>query len=262
MAIITLTSDWGLRDHYLASVKAAILSRLPDAQIIDISHEIPPFDLNQASFIVRNCWKGFPKGTVHILGINTEASLKTPHTLAVMDGHYFLGADNGIFSLIFDTPPDQLIELEVAQDTDYFTFSSRDVFVKAAVHILKGKPVDQLGPDRKQLTPREAFRSVVNGNVITGKVVYIDVYENAFINISREFFQQISKGRPFTIEFNYTRHRIRKMSESYGDVPEGEILALFSTTGLLQIAMNRGNAAGLLGLSVDDTIRVVFEGGS
>ncbi len=259
MAIITITSDWGLKDHYLASVKAAILTRLPDARIIDISHQIPPFDLNQASFVVRNCWKNFPAGTVHLLGVSTEAGIRVPHTVVEIGGQFFIGADNGIFSLIFDTPPDNIIELELVQDSDYFTFSTRDVFVKAAVHLLKGKPIDGLGLPRAGLTPCAAFRPVVNGDVIVGKVVYVDNYENVFTNISRELFHQTGRGRPFTIEMSYNRQKIKTLSEAYSDVSEGDILALFSSTGLLQVAINRGNASGLLGLSIDDTIRVVFE---
>jgi len=259
MSIITLTSDWGLKDHYLSVVKAAILSRLPETIIIDISHQIPPFDLNQASFIIRNCWKGFPKGTVHIIGINTEAGIKSPHTAVEMEGHYFIGADNGIFSLIFDKQPERIIEIEIAQDSEYFTFSTRDVFVKAAVHLLKGNSIEDLGIPRNSLTPCASFQPVITQNAITGKVIYVDVYENVFTNISREMFQQVIKGRHFQIELGYIKNKINRISDSYGDVPEGEIVALFSSTGLLQIAINHGNASGLLGLSIDDIIRIVFE---
>ncbi len=182
-----------------------------------------------------------------------------PHTVVEIGGQFFIGADNGIFSLIFDTPPDNIIELELVQDSDYFTFSTRDVFVKAAVHLLKGKPIDGLGLPRAGLTPCAAFRPVVNGDVIVGKVVYVDNYENVFTNISRELFHQTGRGRPFTIEMSYNRQKIKTLSEAYSDVSEGDILALFSSTGLLQVAINRGNASGLLGLSIDDTIRVVFE---
>ncbi|HAL65578.1 MAG: hypothetical protein XD81_0553 [Bacteroidetes bacterium 38_7] len=259
MPIITLTSDWGLKDHYLAAVKAAILSRMPEVKIIDISHQIPPFDLNQASFIIRNCWKAFPQGTVHIIGINTEAGIKSPHIALETEGHYFIGADNGIFSLIFDKEPEHIIELEIIQDSEYFTFSTRDVFVKAALYLLKGNPIEGLGLPRLSLNPCTPFQPVINQNSITGKVIYVDVYENVFTNISREMFQQIVKGRRFHIELGYSRNTIHKISEAYSDVPEGEILALFSSTGLLQIAINRGNASGLLGLGLDDNVRIVFE---
>ncbi len=260
MAIITLTSDWGLKDHYLAAVKGALLSRMPDITLVDISHLVPPFDIGQASFILRNSWKSFPKGTVHIVGINTEASLQTPHVAIAMEEHYFIGADNGVFSLVFDREPDAIVELEIPQDGNTFTFSTRDVFVKAAIHLAQGKDLEDLGEPRRNLNVREHFRPVINEQGISGKIIYIDRYENVFTNITRELFTTVVGKRKFIIEPGFTRHRITRISEAYGDVPEGEILALFSSTGLMQIAINKGNAAGLLGLSLDQAVRIILQG--
>ncbi len=259
MAIITLTSDWGIKDFYLAAVKGALLSRMPDAIVVDISHLIPPFDIGQASFILRNTWKTFPKGTIHIVGINTEAGLLTPHIALAIDGHYFIGADNGVFSLVFDREPDALVELEIPQDGSTYTFSTRDVFVKAAVHLARGKSMDDLGEPRQGLNAKEHFRPIINDQGISGKIIYIDRYENVFTNITQELFNKVVANRKFTIELGYTRYKITRISDAYGDVPEGEILALFSSTGLLQIAINKGNAAGLLGLTPDQAIRIVFQ---
>ncbi|HNS18324.1 MAG TPA: SAM-dependent chlorinase/fluorinase [Bacteroidales bacterium] len=258
MAVITLTSDWGTKDPYLASVKGALLSQLPDVTIVDVSHQIAPFDLNQASFVLRNSYKNFPAGTVHIIGISTEASIDTPHTLAVYDGHYFIGADTGIFSLIFDHEPEKIIELDIIQDSDYFTFSERDVFVKVAVHIVQGNPVEQLGVKRPLLTRLISFQPVADGKIIKGKIIYVDVYENLITNISSHLFRTVGKGSRFTITFRNPQYKIRSISTSYSDVPEGEMLAIFGTTGLLEIAMNRGNAGSLLGMNVDDPVRVEF----
>jgi len=256
MAIITLISDWGLKDHYLGAVKGAILSQLPDATIIDVSHTIPAFDLNQAAFIVRNFYKNFPPGTIHILNINTEASIETPHTLVIHEGHYFIGADNGIFSLIFDELPQQIYELEILQDTDYFTFSSRDIFVKVACHIAQGKPVGDLGKPRTTLLQKISFKPVIDGNLIKGKVIYVDNYENVFTNITETFFNSFVKGKKFAILFRSSAYRITEISKAYKDVVEGEMLALFSTSGYLEIAINQGKASSLLGLKTDQSVMV------
>ena len=256
MPIITLTSDWGLKDHYLASVKGAIYNQLPGAVIVDISHEISSFDLNQAAFIVRNSWQNFPEGTIHILGVNTEASIETPHTVAFYKGHYFIGADNGIFSLIFDEIPQKIIELDVIQDSDYFTFSTRDVFVKVACHIAAGKPVEALGRTRDSVRQRIPFRPVIAGNLIKGKVIYVDSYENVYTNITESLFSSMSKGKKFVIQFRSDSYRIKTISKAYKDVVQGEMLALFSTSGLLEIAINQGKASSLLGLKVDQSILV------
>jgi len=152
MPIITLTSDWGTNDHYSGMVKGSILSKIPNATIIDITHNIPPFNLNSASFILRNVIHTFPKGTIHIIDINSDASIEMPHTVLVHNGQYLIGADNGLFSLIFDSKPDEAFEIDMIQDSDSFTFSACDIFIKIAQHIVDGKSLSEVGPPRKKLT--------------------------------------------------------------------------------------------------------------
>ena len=258
MPVITLISDWGHKDPYLANVKGNLLSQLPDIRIVDISHDIAPFDLNQASFIIRNSFRSFPKNTIHILGINTEASIHTPHTIVMAEGHYFIGADNGIFPLILDNPPDKIVELEIFQETDYFTFSTRDVFIKAAVHIASGKPIEELGPEKKTVNERISFKPVIEGNVIRGKVIYIDIYENLITNITEPLFKFTGKGNTYTISFRNPGYLIQNITKSYNDVPEGEMLAIFGSSGYLEIAMNKGKASSLLGMDIDDAVRIEF----
>ena len=254
--IITLTSDWGLKDHYLAVIKGAILTRLPGVSIVDISHNIKPFNLKEASYIIRNSFRNFPKGTIHIISINTEETLTFPHTVAYAEGHYFIGTDNGIFSLIFDEKPEKMVEITIPQDSDLFTFSTRDRFVKAAVHIAEGKPMSELGPERSAWSVQTLFRPAVSDNVIKGMVIYIDNYENVITNITEKIFMQVRKGRKFIVEFR--GEQIEEISKAYMDVPVGEIVALFGSTGYLEIALNQGNASSLLGLYMNDPVRVEF----
>lgn len=259
MAIITLTSDWGLKDHYAGAVKGAILRTLPGAQIVDISHNVPAFDLNQAAFIVRNFYPNFPEGTIHILAINSEAAIETPHTLVYHRGHYFIGADNGIFSLLFDDKPARIIEIDVMQDSDYFTFPARDVFVKVACHIAAGKPLEELGHPKDKLLQKMAFQPVIQGDMIKGKVIYVDNYENAFVNITESLFNSIVKNRKFSITFRTEAYSIREISKSYKDVNEGVMLALFSSNGYLEIAIREGKASSLLGLKIDNLVTVELD---
>ena len=259
MAIITLTTDWGTKDHYIGAVKGTILRQMPEATIVDITHAIPAFDLNQAAFIIRNFYKNFPAGSIHILAVNTEASIRHPHTLVKYEEHWFIGADNGIFSLIFDNKPELIIDLDVIQDSVYFTFSTRDVFAKVACHIASGKPAGELGHVKKEVLQKIAFRPVLQGDLIKGQVIYVDNYENAFTNITEPLFKSATKGRKFAITFRSAKYRITQISKSYQDVPEGEMLALFSSSGHLEIAMNKGNAASLLGLNVDQAVNVELD---
>jgi S-adenosylmethionine hydrolase len=258
MPVITLTSDWGTKDHYLASVKGAILKQIPEARIIDISHEVPPHDLTQAAFILKNCYRDFPSGTIHILGISTEESEVNPHTAILADGHYFIGADNGIFTLIFDEQkPDKIVEITLIQDSEFFTFSSRDRFVKAAALLAGGEDILKLGDLRENLNQKFLFAPVVDNDVIKGMVIYIDNYQNVITNISKEKFKEVGRNRKYTISFR--GEEIHTINDSYSDVPVGEILALFGCNGHLEIAMNNGTASSLLGLNPNDPVRVEFE---
>jgi hypothetical protein len=258
MPIITLTSDWGLRDHYIAASKGYLLSRCADARIIDISHDIPVFDLKRASFVIRNAYHYFPEGSIHILAVLSEVSPETPHVLISYKGHYFIGADNGIFSLIFDEEPDEIIEIDLMQERDYFTFPSMDIFMQAACLLLSGKKPEELGDRKEKLNPCVLVKPVLSGNILKGNIIYIDRYENVVVNISHEYFNQCRQNKKYSIQFSGGRYSIERLSTSYHDVPDGEKLALFGSHGFLEIAINKGNAASLMGLEYDDIVRIEF----
>jgi S-adenosylmethionine hydrolase len=256
MPIITLTSDWGLKDHYIGAVKGSILSRIPQAVIVDITHTIPSFNSEQAAFVLKNAWTHFPKGTIHILAVNTEESEKHPHTAIEYDGHFFIGTDTGVFSLLFDRVPEKIVEIQIPQDTPFFTFSTRDRFVKVAVHIAQGGKLEELGTLRSKILQKILLNPVVDHHIIKGHVMYIDSYENVITNITEPVFNEIKGDRKFLLQFR--TYEIKKISRSYQDVPQGELLALFDSNRYLEIAINQGNAAGLLGLDYKDMVRVEF----
>ncbi|MBL4653379.1 MAG: SAM-dependent chlorinase/fluorinase [Flavobacteriales bacterium] len=260
MSIITLTTDLGLKDYYVSSIKASILTQCPDATIIDISHNVPKFDIAQAAFMVKNAMKDFPSGTIHILGVKPAASATTPHIAMYINGQYFIGADNGIFSLIFDQDPEKVVELTISQDTDLLTFPTKDVFVKAACHIARGGTLEIIGGPKDAIIQRSLFRAVVNGGTIRGTVIYVDSYGNVVTNINEPLYKEVGKGKPFTIYFRESRYRINHIVKNYNQVEDGDALALFGATGYLEIAINSGNAGQLLGLDVNETIRIEFEG--
>ena len=258
MPIITLTSDWGLRDPYIASVKGVIYRMASDVLVVDITHEIPSFDLNQTSYILRNSYSSFPAGSVHIIATDSESSIDTPHMAVEYKGHFFIGADNGIFSLIFDDKPDKIIEIDIAQDSDYFTFPSRDIFAKAAVHLAKGQNIESLGTARPAVKRMVPFKPVIEAGLIRGKVIYTDNFGNAITNISQAAFFENVRNKAFIITFLSQRHSISRISKSYRDVNPGEMLALFNTAGMLELAISNGAANSLLGLVVDSNVRIEF----
>ena len=256
MPVITLTTDWGTKDHYLSSVKGSILKQIPDACIIDISHQVEPFNLKEAAYIIKNSYSFFPENSIHIIGIDTEESDTNPHVALLKDKHYFIGSDNGIYSLIFDSAPDQIVELDIIQDSDYYTFSSRDRFVKAAAMISSGKKLEELGPARDKISEQMLFRPVISADAIKGIVIYIDNYENVITNITRNLFEKTRKGRKFRIVFR--GEEIKTIKSSYSEVNVTDLVALFASNGHLQIALNKANASSLLGLYMDDPVRIEF----
>ncbi|MBL4670469.1 MAG: SAM-dependent chlorinase/fluorinase [Flavobacteriales bacterium] len=258
MAVITLTTDLGLVDNYVASVKGAILKETPEITIVDITHEVPSFDLQKSAFILRNCYQDFPEGTVHIIGVNSEADVNIPHVALYANGHYFIGADNGIFSLIFDNPPEKVVELTISQDTDRITFPTKDVFVKAACHIARGGTLEVIGTAKHELSVRTMFRAVSENNIIKGIATYIDHYGNVITNISEKLFKEYGNGRSFKILFRSAEYEIDEISLAYSSVVEGERVALFSSTGYIEIAINKANANKLFGINQGDIIRIEF----
>jgi S-adenosylmethionine hydrolase len=258
MGIITLISDLGHKDYYLSAVKGAIFTREPQAIIVDITHDIPAFDILQAAFVLKNAYVNFPKGTVHIIGINSEATIYHPHVAVEYEGHYFIGADNGIFSLLFTEKPEKIIELNITPDSTALTFPLKDVFVIAACHLATGGTIEMLGIKKNELVERTLFRPASDSHVIRGSVLYIDIYGNIITNITQQLFNDVGKGRPFTIFFRKSDYNIDSICNKYSDVAEGEKLALFSTSGYLELAINKGQGSMLFGLKQNDTLRIEF----
>lgn len=258
MPIITLTSDWGLTDHYVAAVKGAIYRRLPDVNIVDISHSIRHFDIRQASFMVRESWMQFPKGTVHVLGIDSIESLKQAHIVVKYSDHYFIGADNGLIPLIIEDSPEKIVVLRIPQDTGFFTFPERDRFAKVACHLAEGREMEELGEISKSLVIKTHMKAIVEREMIRGVVIHVDGYENAIVNITEKEFRDVVGSKPFTISFRRPDYKINKINQAYDDVGEVEMCALFSTSGYLEIAVNKGKAVSLLGLTLDTPVNILI----
>jgi S-adenosylmethionine hydrolase len=260
--IITLTTDMGHRDHYVGAVKGAILCQTPEALIVDISHSIKPFDNAHAAFVLRNAWPDFPKGTIHVIGVNPETDGETPHLVVRHEGHFFIGSDNGIFSLLFDGLPLDAFALTIKLDDGYAAFPTKNVFVKAACHLARGGTPEVIGRKVNGVREQLGFRPAVDKDSIRGAVMHVDGYGNVITNIHRTLFHETVRNRQFRIAFGRSSNDITTLCQTYGDAPAGERLALFGATGYLEIAVNKGvegsggGAARLFGLNVHDPVRV------
>ena len=267
MSIVTITSDFGEGSHYTAILKGALYQRVPEIRVVDAGHMIRKFDVVEAAFFLRSIFREFPKGTVHLICVRSAETPETPHRIMVLHGHYFIGADTGVFRLIADQEPEELFDLSgLRYDVDAPTFPEREVFVPAAAHLARGGSPDLIGRRVGELRSGARKNLAYDGQTLIGHVDFIDHFGNVITNIRKEDFKAFGKGRRFEIEMRTPRMGIRKIHNHYQDVPAGERVAVFNHDSLLEIAINnhsapggRGGADALLGLGRDHLVRIRFE---
>lgn len=258
MQIITLTTDWKINDFYSGVVKGQLYSRCAGATIVDLAHEISPFNLRQAAFIVRNTYLHFPPGTIHIVSVlSSGVSPSSGPLLVAHKGHYLLLPDTGILGMIFPDEPEKVYRIEQKGKTT--TFPVIDSFLKVAEELVQGKTPDELGKATDEYHRTIPVRATFEDSVITGSIIHVDSYSNAITNIQRSLFQRIGKKRKFILYPGSNHYQITRISENYGEVEPGDIFALFNSLDLLEIGIYQGNAAELLGLTINSTVRINFK---
>ncbi len=256
MQFTTLTTDFGTQDFYVGALKGALLRRAPTLNLVDISHDIAPFDIVRGAFVVANMWREFPEGTIHLIGVNCVYQPDFRFVVARHEGHFFLAPDNGLLSLLFSNlEPTDLRNLS-ADPAEHFAV--KNIFADAVAHLAEGKPFEELGEHAAPLLERISIQPVITPTRIRGTVIHVDNFENVVVNIRREVFETAANGRSFSLFFK-RNDPIIQLSGNYCDVAEGEQLCLFNTAGFLEIAVNMGRAATLFGLKVEDVVEVVFE---
>jgi S-adenosylmethionine hydrolase len=273
MSIITLTTDYGLKDHFVGSLKGKILTEFPEATIIDISHNIDAFNIAETSYIIGAAYSSFPKGTVHLIGVDIERNRETQHIAMQWNDQYFICADNGVLSILTQKIiPQKIVAINI-HDRLHSDATDLDVFVKVACHLAKGGLLNVIGKEITSIKDVTELQATVLDNQIKGNVIYIDHYGNVVTNISKNLFLETGKGRPYEIKFK--TKTIKTILPNYSDIVvsdkysikdyEGEKLAIFNEAGFLEIALFRSNpetvgtANTLLGLNYRDTILIEFK---
>lgn len=229
---------------------------MPDARLVDISHSVAPYDIVQAAFVLRNAAPSFPAGTVHIIAVDTNIRLHNQFLVAKHNGQFFIGADNGIFSLLFDSDPEVFVirpDLIPANDLS----PDKNVFAPVAVKLINKADLLSLGDFGEIKNIRHQLKPVEDGNIIRGSIVFIDGYKTAITNISKQLFEQKRMDRPFAIFFR-RKEQINHISENYDQVKAGDALALFNSNNWLEIAINTGAAGDLLGLKQGGQVIIEF----
>ncbi len=247
MPLITLTSDIGRQDFLTGAIKGQLLRVNSEFNIVDVSHELSPFNYPQAAYVCRNAIRNFPSHTFHIVLLNLFDK-KPEHLLFIRHNDQYIGcADNGLITMILEEVPEKIVALPLSTTEKRNTLYCAAVFGKAYQQILDGKKMDEIGDPGVSIEVKNPLRPLLGPNHIEGQIIFIDNFENVIINITKEEFEEQRRGRSFKIVFKRDEV-IEKLSETYADVHESEKLATFNSAGYLEIAINKGNAAGLFGL--------------
>ena len=282
MSIITLTTDYGLKDHFVGALKGKILTENSEATIVDISHNIDPFNTVEASYIIGAAYMSFPKGTVHLIGVDAELNKENQHIAMQWNDHFFICADNGILSMLSQkVVPQKIVAINI-HDRLSEDATDLDVFVTVASHLSKGGSLSVIGKEITAIKQVTELQPVVaaDKNSIKGYVIYIDNFGNVVTNITKKLFMEVAKGRPYEIPLLQKRNQkksspIKNIWAKYSDIAnagkypiknyEGDKLAIFNEAGFLEIAIFRsnplsvGSASSLMGLYYRDSITIEFK---
>jgi S-adenosylmethionine hydrolase len=247
MPLLTLTSDIGQQDFLIGAVKGQLLQTNEKFVLVDISHNLSPFNYPQAAYVCRNAIKNFSEGTFHLILVNLFNERPEHMLLAEHNGHFIGCADNGLLTMILEEVPQKTVALALDKNQQKNTLYCASVFANAFNQLYAGKQLEDIGDAGVSIHVKNPLRPMQGSDYIEGQIIFIDNFENVIVNIHRDEFEEQRKGRSFKIVFKRDEV-IDKISETYADVNEGEKLALFNSAGYLEIAINKGNAAGLLGL--------------
>ena len=276
MPIITLTTDFGTKDHFVGAVKGSIYNELRDVKIVDISHQISPFSINEAAYILKNAYQNYPEGTIHIIGVDSEISIENKPIAIQLEKQFFICCDNGILSMITnEINPEKMVEITIPESNES-KVPILDIFVKVACHIARGGMLEVIGKKIEDVKKLYEIQPLVNTeqNQIIGTVIYIDNFGNVISNITKNIFNTVGKGREFEIiarsynfEYIYTKYNevvdFTVPAEKRQD--DGKRLAIFNSANYLEISLYRSNlntvggASSLLGLKYRDNITVRFK---
>jgi len=276
MSIITLITDFGNKDHFVAKIKGEIYSNYDNAKIVDISNNVSPFNIMEAAYILENAYKSFPDKTVHIIDVDSEKTLEKKHIVMYLDNHFFISSDNGILSILCQNiNPEKIYEIIIHDELDNID-SSTKIFSKVACHLAKGGKPELIGKEINEIKPVKNLKPFINedSSQIISSVIYIDNFGNVITNLKKNVFDEIRKGRSF--EISVRNYKFKKIYNKYTDIvnyeipinqrnDEGKGLVVFNSSDLLQISIYRSNpqnvgtASSLMGLKIYDSVTISFE---
>jgi len=255
MNIVTLTTDYGQDDYYVALLKGAISLRTTDVQYIDISHNIKAYDIVQGAFYLQNVMSKFPAKSIHIASVQSYSSYNDAIIVFEYHNQYFIGPNNGLFSLVLPNQND-LVIYQINVDRQEYPFVE-DVYAHAVASINHGLPLSDIGTTTEDFIIKIGIQPVKTSSQIRATIIHVDRFGNVIVNLKKETFEVIRKKRRFKL-FYKSKDPITHISKHYGSVSIGDVMCFFNSSEYLEIAINMGNAHELLSLRKHETVQIDF----
>jgi S-adenosylmethionine hydrolase len=246
--VITLTTDFGHTEHFVGVMKGVIAGICPEAHVVDITHDVRPFDIAQGAFLLSQAWRWFPEGTIHVAVVDPGVGTARRPIVVEAARHRFVGPDNGVLAMVYAEMPHEAREITAAKymlPTPSRTFHGRDIFAPAAAHLARGVRPSSLGrpiEDHLKIAFYKPQRTA--RRVWLGTILHIDRFGNLITNFHIDDFPQV---RTHAFEMTVGPREIRRLALNYADSEEGEAFAIVGSSGFIEIACNQGSAARLLG---------------
>ncbi|MGN6617396.1 MAG: SAM hydrolase/SAM-dependent halogenase family protein [Ilyomonas sp.] len=253
MQILTLTTDIGQNDYIIGAIKGQLLTANSALNIVDISHSLSPFNFQQAAYICKNAYKHFPPDTFHVVIVNLFETSPSDILIARYNDQFIACPDNGILTMITGSKPNNIVSIKTTTNKNLDTLQYTQALANSIAYLSNHKNIYDIGLPVDTIEEKYPLRSTMGSDWIEGQIIFIDNFENVVVNITKEEFEQQRKGRSFKIVF--TRNEtISSISKNYASTSPGEKLAWFNSAGYLEMAINKGNMAGLFGLQgISDT---------
>ena len=255
---ITLLTDFGLKDHYVASMKGVILGINPQCTLIDITHQVSPQDIQEGAFLLANSYSSFPKGTIHLSVVDPGVGGIRKPILLVSQNYFFVGPDNGLFTLVAQR--EKVKKVIVLTQQKYFlpklstTFHGRDIFAPVAAHLSLGTQPCAFGYQTRSWVKIKFEKPAIEEGKLLGEVLYIDSFGNLVSNIDEKMFFRFTKNYPYVIWVG--KKKIHRLGKGYWEGKPGEPMALIGSGGYLEISTNKGNAQKTFKVKRGDSIQV------
>jgi len=256
--IITLTTDFGTKDGYVGAVKGVIKKINPEAELIDITHAIEPFDILGAAFALNNFYRYFPKGSIHLVVVDPGVGSERQALLIKSEDFFFVGPDNGVFNFVFEN--ERINEIIVLSNKKYFlaelssTFHARDIFAPVAAYLSLGVDVREFGTSAKECMKLLFPQPSLTKKSIVGEIIHIDSFGNLITNVAAEVLDNKNIA-----QIVVGKNRIKRIAQSYFDIQRKELGVVLGSSGFLEIAKNQGSAQMMLKGKIGTQVRITFK---